>query len=64
MKPKQSFLATAVREFYTNLSKVKHDDPNLLEALKFVKRCHEKYVAMTFLKERNHPRKIFVKVEE
>ena len=28
MKPKQGFLVTAVRQFYTDLSKVKHDDPN------------------------------------
>ena len=59
MKPKQSFLATAVREFYTNLSKVKHDDTNLLEALKFAKRCHDKYVANDFLKAGEPSKKSF-----
>ena len=45
MKPKQGFIAAAVREFYTDLSKVKHDNPNLLKALKFAKRCYQKYLA-------------------
>ena len=40
----QQFLATAVREFYSDLADVKHDDNNLSKALKFVKRCHEKYL--------------------
>ena len=35
MKLKQGFLATALREFYTDLSKVNHDDSNLVKALKF-----------------------------
>ena len=35
----QQFLAAAVREFYSDLADVKHDD----KALKFAKRCHEKY---------------------
>ena len=35
MKPKQGFIAAAVRNFYTDLSKVKHDDLNLEKALKF-----------------------------
>ena len=42
MKPKQGFIAAAVTEFYTDLSKVKRDSPNLVKALKFAKRCYEK----------------------
>ena len=38
-KPKQGYLAAAVREFYSDLSNVKHNDPNLTNALKFAKRC-------------------------
>ena len=49
MKPKQGFLATTVREFYTNLSEVKHNDQSLAKSLKFVIRCHEKYLANDFL---------------
>ena len=48
MKPKQGFIAASVREFYTDLSKVKHDNPNLVKALKFAKRCYEKYLANDF----------------
>ena len=33
MKPKQGFMVAAVREFHTDLSKVKHDNPNLVKAL-------------------------------
>ena len=33
MKRKQGLLATAVREFYIDLSKVKHDDPGLAKYL-------------------------------
>ena len=44
VKPKQGFLATAVRELYSNLADVKHDDNILSKALKFTKRCHEKYL--------------------
>ena len=33
MKPKHGFLAAAVSNFYTDLSKVKHDDPDLEKAL-------------------------------
>ena len=39
MKPKQCFIAAPVREFYTDLSKVKHENPNLVKVLKFAKRC-------------------------
>ena len=49
MKPKQGFIAAAVREFYTDLSKVKHDNSNLVETLKFAKRCYEKYLRETRL---------------
>ena len=35
--------------FYTDLSKVKHDDPNLVKVLKFVKIYHEKYLANDFV---------------
>ena len=38
MKPKQGFIAAAVREFYTDFLKVKHDNPNLVKALKFAKK--------------------------
>ena len=43
-KPKQGFLASAVREFYSDLSDVKHNDPNLANAIKLAKRCHDKYL--------------------
>ena len=42
IKPKQGFLATAVREFYRDFADMKHDDNNLSKTLKFTKRCHEK----------------------
>ena len=45
MKPKLGFVAATVRHFYTDLSKVKHDDQQLAEALKFTRSCHEKYTA-------------------
>ena len=48
MKPKQGFIVAAVREFYTDLSKVKQDNPNLVKALKFAKPCYEKYLANNF----------------
>ena len=32
IKPKQGFLAAAVREFYSDLADVKHDDNNLSKA--------------------------------
>ena len=48
VKPKQGFIVAAVREFYTDLSKVKHDNPNLVKALKFAKRCYGKYLANDF----------------
>ena len=37
------------KRFYTDLSKVKHDDRSLVKALKFAKRYHEKYLANYFL---------------
>ena len=64
MKPKQGFLAAAVRNFYTDLLKVKHDDPNLVKAPKFAKRCHEKYLSNDSWKDSNLPRKGFMKVEQ
>ena len=51
IKPKQRFLATAVREFYSDLADTKHDDNNLNKALKFAKRCHEKYLNDEFADE-------------
>ena len=45
MKPKQGFIAAAVKEFYTDLSKVKHDNQYLVKALKFAKRCYQIYLA-------------------
>ena len=49
IKPQQQgFLAAAVREFYPDLSEVKHNDTNLVKALKFAKRCHEKYLSNDF----------------
>ena len=59
MKPKQGFLTAAVRNFYTDLLKVKHDDPNLVKALKFAKRCHEKYLSNEFLEGEQPPKKKF-----
>ena len=43
MKPKEGFLAAAATHFYTDLSKVEHNDQKLVNALKLAKRCHEKY---------------------
>ena len=37
-----------MREFYSDLSDVKHNDPNLVNAVKLAKRCHEKYVNEDF----------------
>ena len=51
IKLKQGFLVTAVREFYSDLADVKHDDNNLSKALKFAKRCHEKYLNDEFVDE-------------
>ena len=48
MKPKQGFIVADVRELYTDLSKVKQDNPNLVKALKFAKPCYEKYLANNF----------------
>ena len=45
MKPKLGFVAATVRHFYTDLSKVKHDDQQLAEALKFTRSFHEKHIA-------------------
>ena len=50
IKPKQGFLATAVRKFYGDLADVKHDN-NLSKALKFAKSCHEKYLNDEFVDE-------------
>ena len=58
-EPKQGFLATAVRQFYTDLSKVKHDDLNLVKALKFVKICSEKYLANGFVEVEESSKKNF-----
>ena len=58
MKQKQGFIAAAVREFYTDLSKVKHENQNLVKALKFAKRCNEKYLANDF-EEEEPPKKRF-----
>ena len=41
-KPNHEFLATAVREFCSDLDDAKHNDPNLLNAVKLAKKCHEK----------------------
>ena len=51
IKPRQGVLATAVREFYSDLADPKHDDNNLSKALKFTKRCHEKYLNDKFVDE-------------
>ena len=52
IKPKQGFLATAVREFFSGLADVKHHDNNLSNALNFAKRCHEKYLNDEFVDEK------------
>ena len=51
IKPKEGFLATAAREFYSDLADVKHDDSNLSKPLKFAKRCHEKNLNDEFVDE-------------
>ena len=51
IKPKQRFLATAIREFYSDLEDVEHDDNNLSKALRLAKRCHEKYLNDEFVYE-------------
>ena len=51
IKPKQRFLATAVQEICINLADMKHDNNNLSKALKFAKRCHEKYSNDEFFDE-------------
>ena len=51
IKPKQGFLAAAVREFYSDLADVRHDDNDLSKALKFEKRCHEKCLNDEFVDE-------------
>ena len=51
IKPKQGFLATVVREFYSDFADGKHGDNNLSKALKFAKRSHEKYLNDEFVDE-------------
>ena len=63
IKPKQGCLATAVREFYSDLTDVKHGDNNFSKALKFVKTCHEKYLNYEFVDEEPSKRS-FVRVGE
>ena len=58
IRSKKGSLATAVLEFYSDLADVKHDDNNLSKALKFSKRCHEKYLNDEFADEENS-KKIF-----
>ena len=45
-----------MRNFYTD---EKHDDPNLEKALKFAKRCHEKYLSNDFIEEEETSKKKF-----
>ena len=52
VKPKQRFLAAAVREFHSDLADVKYDDNNLSKALKFAKRCDEKCLNDEFVDEK------------
>ena len=58
IKPKQGFVATAFREFYSDLADVKHDDNSLSKALKFARRCHQKYLNDEFVDE-EHSKKRF-----
>ena len=58
IKPKQGFLSTAVWEFYSDLADVKRDDNNLNKAIKFAKRCYEKYLNDEFVDE-EPPKKRF-----
>ena len=37
--PLEGYIAKAVREFYSDLKNVKHDNPDLKAAFKFGKRC-------------------------
>ena len=59
MKPNQGFIAAAVRNFYTELSQVKHDHPDLV--LKVAKICHKNIYQITFLKKKNFQRKDITK---
>ena len=63
IKPKQGFLATAVREFCSDLADVKHGDNNFSKVLKFVKTCHEKQLNDEFVDEEPSKRS-FVRVGE
>ena len=64
INPKQGFLATALRKFYTDLPNTKHNSPEFKNALKFVKRWHEKVCQMTYPKVISLLKRDFVKVEQ
>ena len=46
--PKEGYMAWAEREFYSDLKDVKHNDPNLSNALKLGKRCLDSLEADDF----------------
>ena len=46
--PKEGYMAMAVREFYSDLKDVKHNNPDLSNALKFRKRCLDSLEANDF----------------
>ena len=58
-KPKQGFLAVAVRHFYTDLCKVKQDDQQLVKAVKFASGVTKSIYQMTFCKGNNLPEKCY-----
>ena len=54
----EGFIAAAIRNFYTDVWKVKHN-ANLKKALKFAKRIYEQYLLNDFVKEEQPSKKIF-----
>ena len=62
MKAKQGFMAAVKRNFYIDLAKVKHDDPNIDKICKEM--SQKKYLSKTLLKKKNLQRNDFVNVGE
>ena len=59
MKPKQDFLAAAVRKFYINLLNAKRNDPGLEKELKFATRCYESVLSNDLSEGDQPPKKRF-----
>ena len=47
-KPKQGFIAKAVRLFYSDLANAKNNDPEYENACKFASRCYQKHISNEF----------------